>query len=83
VTARRSDAQAALDEHADRLRQHKNVVGLGVTKRADGTGDAVAVYVRRKEDLDDIPKSVSVTRSRGVVEVPVEVVDVGGDLAAE
>jgi hypothetical protein len=89
MTARRDDARAALEEHADGLRRRKNVVGLGVTKRADGTGDAVAVYVRRKERLDEldpadrIPATVTVTRGGRAVEVPVEVVDVGGDLAPE
>ena len=87
--AARKDVQAALDQHAETLRRHKDVVGLGVTQLADGSGDAIAVYVRCKRPPakpgadDSIPRKVQLTRAEERIDIPVEVVDLGGELTAQ
>ncbi len=86
--APRKDVQAALDQHAETLRRHQDVVGLGVTQLADGSGDAIAVYVRTDPSAkgaatDRIPRKVQLTRAKDRIDIPVEVIDLGGDLTAE
>ncbi len=87
--ADRAQAKLALDQHELSLKSRKNVVGTGILESPDGSGEAIAVYVSRKEpkaDLsagDMIPKSVELVTEGMKLEVPVRVFDVGGKFERE
>lgn len=79
----------ALNRHQSELKKKSNVVGFGIRKDKHSDGEALAVYVSKKiasERLESgqlIPESVKIEHGGSTVDVPIQVIDMGGEIALE
>jgi len=79
----------ALNRHQSELQKKSNVVGFGIRKDKHSDGEALAVYVSKKiapEKLGSgqlIPESLKIESGGRMVDVPIQVIDMGGEVALE